>query len=87
MANFKFFRDLVTNPDNKSYSAKRVAGWMCMFVTLSYVICSLFLSYKAKVPDHDIFFSLCGLTAAMWGLTSYDNKVAKDSGDTDGKNP
>lgn len=71
--------DLFTNPDNTSLSAKRIGGWICLIVCMIYPF--------TKHPANEIFFSLCGLTTAMWSLTSVDNKVAKDAGETDGKNP
>lgn len=75
----KGFKDLITNPDNESYSAKRVGGWITLVCTMIYAF--------TKHPVSEIFFSMCGLTTAMWSLTSIDNKVSKDAGDTDGKNP
>lgn len=75
----KLLNDILTNEDNISFSAKRVAGFLCLIATHIY-------AFIGKA-DHDIMFTLSGLTATFFGLTTIDNKIAKDAGDTNGKNP
>lgn len=80
----KLFNDVLTNADNISFSSKKVAGFVCLGVTHLYAILG---TYLGKV-DHEIMFTLSGLTATFFGLTSIDNHtfIAK-SPDTPTNNP
>jgi len=71
----KLFTDITTGADNMTFSSKRVAGFICLLSTLSY-------AYVIKSPDHDIMFTLAGLTAAFFGLTSLDNSIAAKANNT-----
>jgi hypothetical protein len=64
----KFFNDILTNPDNQTFSSKKVAGWVSLIATLVYA----FVSQK---PDADIMFTLAGVTFTFFGLTSVDYKT------------
>lgn len=73
----KLFTDIITNPDNLSFSAKRVGGFICLFSTIGFGI----------AKSHEAMIVMAGLTVSFFGLTTLDNKTAVNAGNSDGKNP
>jgi len=73
---------MLTNPDG-TYSTKRVAGWMCLFITLTGLI--IFLFRDEELPY--AFDYLMYLTGGFWGFTSIDNFVQRKSNGNSFKNP
>lgn len=71
----KLFTDITTGPDNITFSSKRIAGFIALISTLSY-------AFFKKGADHDIMFSLVGLTCTFWGLTSVDKNIAAKASNT-----
>lgn len=69
--------DILTNPDNVSFSKKSVGGFICLITTIVF----------GAINNYEAMTIMAGLTATFFGLTSWDNKVGKTCGDTDGKNP
>lgn len=73
----KLISDILTNPDNISYSAKRVGGYISLIAT---IVFGAFKIFEAMTI-------MAALTGTFFGLTSFDNSTATKSGQVDGKNP
>lgn len=62
----KFLKDISTGVDNKTYSSKRVAGWISL---ASFIIFS-----SLEKPEYVIYANLM-LVTALFGLSSIDNST------------
>lgn len=63
---FKFFTDMVLNPDGLTYSSKRVAGFIALFT---------FIYFGFADKAEHIMYATLALVASFWGLTSFDYSV------------
>jgi hypothetical protein len=59
----KFIKDMVMNPDGKSYSSKRMGGWIALFTYIGFGI--------FNKQEHIVYATL-GLVVSFFGLTSLD---------------
>lgn len=73
----KFLKDVTTGVDNKTFSSKRVAGWISLATFI--IFCSL------NKAEHIIYASL-GLVSALFGLTVIDNSTFSKSNPTEPPN-
>lgn len=86
--NFKFIKDILTNPDGLSYSSKRVWGGITLIATIAYGFIYLLTKQDTSVEP---MFILAGLVCTLFGLTSVDfksiinNKI--QTGNTDPSKP
>ena len=68
-----FVKDIFANPDG-SYSTKRTAGWVCLFIS---AIVSAFLLYKQgdnEVISLSIFGGYLGAFLGAMGISTVDTK-------------
>lgn len=61
----KFISDILTNPDNLSFSSKRAGGWISLLTTITF---GFFRNYEAMTI-------MAGLVVTFFGLTSVDGKL------------
>lgn len=73
----KVLFDILTNPDNTSYSSKRVLGTLSFISTVTF----------GAVRYYEAMVVMAGLTTAFFGLSTIDNKTQVVAGNSDGKNP
>lgn len=64
-----FLKDMITNPD-ETFSTKRVAGWICLFITIVWAMLS-----QEDVSEG--FKYVFALTCGFWGFTTADNIISR----------
>lgn len=60
----KVITDILTNPDNISFSAKRVGGFICLVTTIVF----------GALKNYEAMTVIAGLTATFFGLTTIDTR-------------
>lgn len=67
----KFFQDLLANPDG-SYSTKRVAGWICLLVSIMLAFLGIFKNGVNEVILLTVFGGFMGGFLGSFGISTLD---------------
>lgn len=69
----KFLNDMLKNPDGNTYSTKRTAGWICLFIAIFICGCILFkISTVSEMLQLNVFYGFLGAFLGALGISSVD---------------